>query len=103
MSTGGERARAASNSILRPKLLLSAALAALIIAAPTGEQTSALAMNLGSSFGAARFNSGPQTVVPGGNVGGSVGGNLGGTVIGNGRAIGIVGRGDLGNVSVNPG
>jgi hypothetical protein len=96
MGSGGERARAASNNILRPKLLLSAALAALIVAAPAGEQTSALAMNLGSSFGAVRFNSGPQTFVPRGN--------LGGTVIGNGRAIGIVGRGDLGNglSSVNP-
>jgi hypothetical protein len=91
MGSGGERARAASVRILRPKLLLSAALAALIVAAPTG---SALAMNLGSNFGVSRFNSGPQTFVPRGN--------LGGTVIGNGRPVNVIGHGDLGNGSGNP-
>src|SRR5258707_15349156 len=95
MGTGGERTRAASSNILRPKLLLSAALAALIVAAPTGERTSALAMNLGSSFGAARINSGPQTFVPKGNVGS--------TAIGKSNATGVVGRVNSGDgLSVNP-
>ena len=75
MGSGEERARTAlkSNKILRPKLLLSAALAALIVAAPTGDRTSALAMNLGSNFGAGRFsetthvNNGPR--LPTGNTG----------------------------------
>src|SRR5216684_2667964 len=95
MGSGGERARAESDRILRPKLLLSAALAALIIAAPTGERTSALAMNLGSNFGAARVSSGPHSFVPRGNFGGSL--------IGNGREPGVVGRGDPGKgLSGNP-
>jgi subtilisin family serine protease len=99
MGCGEERARTTSNKILRPKLLLlSAALAALIVAAPTGDRTSALAMNLGSNFGASRFsgpvhlNSGPHVTT----------GNFGGTVIGNGRAIGVVGRGDTGKGSSYP-
>jgi subtilisin family serine protease len=95
MGSGGERTRTASDRILPPKLLLSAALAALIIAAPAGDRTSALAMHLGSGFGAARLggagavhlNSGPR-VVPRGTVGG--------TSVGGGREVGIVGRGEHG-------
>jgi subtilisin family serine protease len=48
----GSGLKAPSNKIRRPKLLLSAALAALIVAAPTGDPTPASAMNLGSGFGA---------------------------------------------------
>jgi Subtilase family len=106
MGSGEERARTAlkSNKILRPKLLLlSAALAALIVTAPAGDRTSALAMNLGSDFGASRysgaasFNSGAAGRL---NRGPRVStGNFGSTGIGNGRAIGIVGRGDPGKGS----
>src|SRR5580704_12156658 len=91
MGSGEERTRTASVRILPPKLLLSAALAALIAAAPTGDRTAALAMNLGSSFGAARLggaatvhlNNGPR-IVPRGPVGGAW--------VGNGREVGIVGQ-----------
>src|ERR1700681_2865280 len=96
MSLGGERARTASNSILRPNLLLSAALAALIVAAPAGDRTSALAMELGSSLGAARFNSGPQI-----NSGPQVfvpRGSFGRPSIGNGREIGVLGHVDPGGL-----
>jgi subtilisin family serine protease len=80
MGSGEERTRTASGRILPPKLLLSAALAALIVAAPTGDRTAALAMNLGSSFGAARLggaasvhlNNAPR-IIPRGPVGGIVG------------------------------
>jgi hypothetical protein len=113
MGSGGERARTASDRILRPQLLLSVALAAIVIAAPAGEQTSAWAMNLGG-FGAARFNSGSlnsgsHVFVPRGNVGGPVTGTghaIGvvghvdpGPAIGNGRPIGVVGHVDPGKVS----
>src|SRR5579863_9740842 len=95
MGSGGERTRTASDRILPPKLLLSAALAALIIAAPAGDRTSALAMNLRSGFGAARLggagavhlNSGPR-VLPGRTVGA--------TSVGGGREVRIVGRGEHG-------
>jgi subtilisin family serine protease len=54
-------------------------------------------MGLGSGFGAVRFNSGPRTYVgPSGNLGHSA---VGHTTIGNGRAIGVVGRIDPGKVS----
>jgi len=92
MGSGEERTRTASGRILPPKLLLSAALAALIVAAPNGDRTAALAMNLDSSFGAARLggaatvhlNNAPR-IIPRGPVGGAS--------IGNGREVGIVGRG----------
>jgi subtilisin family serine protease len=95
MGPGGERTRTASERILPPKLLLSAALAALIIAAPAGDRTSALAMHLGSGFGAARLggagtvhlNSGPR-VAPRGT--------LGAVSVGGGREVGLVGRGEHG-------
>jgi len=57
MGSEGERARSAPAQTLRPQLLLSVALAALILAAPAGEHTAAQAMNLGS-FAPGRF-SGP--------------------------------------------
>src|ERR1700722_2303411 len=89
MGSGGERTHTASDGILSPKLLLSAALAAVLIVAPAGDRTSALAMRLGAGFGAGRLggagtvllNNGPG-VVPRSTVG-SVGG---------GREVGIVGR-----------
>jgi subtilisin family serine protease len=85
MGSGGDRTRTASGRILRPRLLVTAALAALIVAATTGGQTPARAM----SFTAARFNSGPHTSVSRGSVSGHEGG--------------IVGRGDSGKaVSTNP-
>jgi Subtilase family len=87
MGSGGEHPRTASDTILRPKLLLSAALAALIVAVPAADGTSALAMN----FAAARFNSGPHSFAPRGNIGG--------TAIGNGR-VGVVGHGDPGKGSL---
>jgi hypothetical protein len=83
---------------MRPKLLLSAALAALIVAAPTGDRTSALAMNLSSSLGSSRFT-GPVRLNSGSHVST---GNVSSTVIGNGRAVGVVGRGDSGRGSGNP-
>ena len=92
MGSGGERTRTSSHGILPPRLVLSAALAALIVAAPAGDRTSALAMNL-RGFGAARFggpvhfNNGPR-VVPRSAVGG--------TSAGGGREAGIVGRGEHG-------
>ncbi len=71
MGSGAERLKASANSIPRPKLLLSAALAALIVAAPAGDPTPASAMNLGSGFGGrfggpVRLNNGPR-IVPHGN------------------------------------
>ena len=86
MGSGEERTRTASDTILPPKLLLSAALAALIIAAPAGDRTSALAMNLRSGFGAARLggagavhlNSGPRVAAKG---------TVGGTSVGGGREV----------------
>ncbi|HWF96221.1 MAG TPA: S8 family serine peptidase [Xanthobacteraceae bacterium] len=91
MGSGEERTRTASGRILPPKLLLSAALAALIVAAPTGDRPSALAMNLGSGFGAGRL--GAAGTVHLSNV---PRGPVGGTAIGNGREVGIVGRGEHG-------
>src|SRR5476651_1220227 len=87
MGSGGDRAQTASNRIPRSRLLLSAALAALALAAPAGDPTSAQAMSLGSGFGAVRFNSGPRTSVgPSGNLGHSA---IGHTTMGNGRVIGV--------------
>jgi subtilisin family serine protease len=91
MGSGEERPRTASDKILRPQLLLSAALAALIVAAPAGDRTSARAMSLGSSFGAVRLNSGPHNFAPRGG--------FGRTAIGNGREIGVVGHVDPGKGS----
>jgi subtilisin family serine protease len=76
-------------------MLLSAALAALIVAAPTGGPTSAFAMNLGSGLGAARFggagavrlNNGPRFVPRG---------NPGSTSISGLHDVGIAGRGEHG-------
>jgi hypothetical protein len=51
MGSGAGRFKASTNNFRRPKLLLSAALAALIVAAPAGDPTPASAMNLGSGFG----------------------------------------------------
>jgi subtilase family protein len=98
MGSGRERARTSSGRILRPGLLLSAALAALMVAVPTGGRTSALAMNLGSGFAVSRFNNVPHTFVPSGPAGGArIGrGPVGATTIGNGRVVGVVGRGDPG-------
>jgi hypothetical protein len=48
MGSDADRARSAPAQALRPQLLVSVALAALILAAPAGEQTPAQAMNLGS-------------------------------------------------------
>jgi hypothetical protein len=67
--------------------LVSAALAALIVAAPLANRSSAWAMSLGG-FGAGRFNAGPHVFVPRGN--------LGGSPVGTGRAIGVVGHVDSG-------
>jgi hypothetical protein len=88
MGSGAERLQASANSIRRPKLLLSAALAALIIAAPAGDPTPASAMNFGSGFGArfggpVRLNNGPR-IVPHGSPGG--------TSIKLGHQAGIVGQ-----------
>src|SRR5437660_580104 len=101
MGSGIERAQASSHSFLRPRLAISAALAVLIVAAPSGDRTSALAMNLGSGFGGARFgaagamhlnhvplNNGPR-VAPRGNLGGT-------TIVGS-HNIGIVGHGEHGH------
>jgi subtilisin family serine protease len=97
MGSGGDRAHTASNSIPRSRLLLSAALAALVLAAPAGDPTSAQAMGLGSGFGAVRFNSGPRTYVgPSGNLGRST---IGHTAVGNGRDTGVVGHMDPAKVS----
>src|ERR1700692_2199639 len=99
LGSGEEPTRTtAPDRTMRPKLLLSAALAALIVAAPTGDRISALAMNLGSSSGSSRFtgpvrlNNGPRVST----------GNVSSTVIGNGRAVGVVGRGDTGQGPGNP-
>ena len=105
MGSGGERTPAASKPLpspklrLQPKLLLSAALAALILAAPAGDRTSA-AMELGG-FAGARFNGGPSVMGPAVTGMHSVvpGGNLGGTAIGVGRQPGLIGRGNVGVVS----
>jgi subtilisin family serine protease len=95
MGNGEERTRAVLNRVLRPKLLVSGALAALILAAPTGDRTSA-AMVLGTNFAAlrlnsdARFNSerpsGLRSFVPRGKFTGGA--------TGNGRELSVVGRGD---------
>ena len=103
MGCGEEGARTKSDKILRPKLLLSAALVALIVAAPTGDQASAQMqmMNVRPGFGGGgpvtgmgglgggRFNSGSQSFVPMAHVGP--------LAIGDGRNIGIIGRGDFRN------
>jgi subtilisin family serine protease len=91
MGSGAERPRTASDNILRPKLLLSAALAALMVAAPAGDRTSARAMSFGSGLAAARLNSGPHNFAPRGS--------LGRTAIGNGRETGVVGHVDPGKGS----
>jgi subtilisin family serine protease len=108
MGSGGARAHTASDRILRPTLLLSVALAALVVAAPAGNQTSAWAMQLGGS-GAARFNAGSHVFAPVGHIGGPVIGTghaIGvvghvepGPAVGNGRPIGVVGHVDPGNGS----
>jgi subtilase family protein/fervidolysin-like protein len=111
MGSGEDRARTASksskvvssNKVSRPKLLLSAALAALIVAAPASDQASAQMMSLGPNFGGGRAITGGGPVTGGGNLGGvRVNGGpqsfvplgpVGHTAIG---AVGIVGRGDPG-------
>jgi len=97
MGNGEERTRAASNRVLRPKLLVSAALAALILTAPAGDRTSAATV-LGTNFAALRLNSGPngpRSFVPRGKFTGGA--------IGNGRELSVVGRGDgPGKGSGNP-
>ena len=118
MGSDEQHARATQNKILRPKLLLvSAALVALIVAAPAADPTSALAMDLGSS-GFGRI-SGPTHISSGTFNGGSlnngvhvstggmhvVPGNVGGATVGNGHEIGVIGRvgqGSSGN-PCNPG
>jgi hypothetical protein len=96
MGSGEERARTASDKILRPKLLLSAALAALIVAAAAGDRASAMAISRGSHFGAVRLNTAQHSVVPRGNVGGREAGY--------GRVAGVTGRGDgYGNGRGGPG
>jgi hypothetical protein len=112
MGSDAERARSAPAQIPRPQLLLSVALAALILAAPAGEQTPAQAMNLGSfapgRLGPTRLNSGAFSSsvnhgvisggvhVPAGNTGGPAPkgnkGNGSGTAIGNGHDTGVIGR-----------
>jgi hypothetical protein len=97
MGSGGDRAHTTSNGLPRSRLLLSAALAALVLAAPAGDPTSAQAMNLGSGFGAVRFNSGPRTSIgPSGNLGHTA---IGHTAVGNGREIGVISHIDPGKVS----
>jgi len=103
MRSGQELARTThSNAISRPRLLLSAALAALLVAAATGNSASAQMQMMGlrpglggggavtgvGGFGGGRFNSGRQSFVPTGHVGH--------IAIGEGRNIGVVGRGDPG-------
>jgi subtilisin family serine protease len=98
MGSGAERTRTASHGILRPRLLVSAALAAIILASPAGDRTSS-AMVFGN-FAAARSNGGPRSFVPRENFGRTP---IGHTAIGNGRDVGTVGRGDTGKgSSTNP-
>src|SRR5258708_17626957 len=98
MGPGEQRLRPTSRNIMRPRLLVSAALAALVVAAPTGEPTARLAMNLGSGFATSRF----KEPVHLNNVPREPTGRLGNTKIGNGHVIGVLGRGDSGNGSGNP-
>jgi Subtilase family len=110
MCSDGERARTASQNLLRPQLLLaSAALAALVIAAPAG------AMDLGGSGsgrpgGSLRPSSGalstvPHATLPRGNGPHIFTGNsntLGsGNTLGNSHDVGVIGRGGKGT-SDNP-
>jgi hypothetical protein len=93
MGFGGKSTRTASDAILPPKLLLSAALAALIIAAPAGDRASALAMR--SGFGAARLGS-AGTVHPNSSLRVAPRGPVGGTSVDGGREARIVARGEHG-------
>jgi hypothetical protein len=125
LGSDGERARPAPAQIQRPQLLLSVALAALILAAPTGEQAPAQAMNLGS-FAPGRFSGPTQLnngafgsslnhgVIPGGALNGGVHvptgnggvhvstGNGGGTVP-TGNVGGTVPTGKVGGIAVDHG
>ena len=122
MGPGKERARTASksnkvfssNKVTRPKLLLSAALAALIVAAPASDQASAQMgqmqmMSVRPNFGGAGAVNGGGPITGGGAVMG--GGNLGGVHLNGGSQsyipsghvghiplgdVGVVGRGDPG-------
>jgi hypothetical protein len=111
MSPGEERVRTVSKpskvfspvKTWRPKLLLSAALAALIIAAPASDQASAQMMGLRPNFGGGGAVTGGGPVTGGGNLGGVRfnGGSFvplgpGHIAIGNIGNIGMVGRGDPG-------
>ena len=101
MRSRQERARTThSNAIPRPRLLLSAALAALLVAAPAGHQASAQMQMMGlrpslggggavtgvGGLGGGGFNSGRRSFVPTGHVGH--------IAIGEGPNMGVVGRGD---------
>jgi subtilisin family serine protease len=103
MRSGQDLARTThSNAISPPRLLLSAALAALLVAAPTGHQASAQMQMMGlrpslggggavtgvGGLGGGRFNSGRRSFVPTAHVGH--------IAIGEGPNIGVVGRGDPG-------
>jgi hypothetical protein len=100
MGSGADRLKIPSNRFRRPKLLLlSAALAALIVAAPAGDPTPASAMNLGSGFGGrfggpVRLNNAPRIVPHANPVG---------TSIKLGHDVGIVGHVEHGHdVPSNP-
>ncbi len=94
MRSGKRFARAHANAVARSKLLLSAALAALIVAASIGDEASAQMRMMGArpGFGAVRFNAAPRSFAPRGNLG---------AVTGNGRTLGVVGRSDPAGSSGN--
>jgi subtilisin family serine protease len=108
MCSDRERTRAALEKMLRPKLLLaSAALAALIIAAPAGAMNlSGSGFSIGRLGGPPRPNGGALSTVPHGTLPRSNGpnistGNISSNVSGAGHDVGVVGRGGN-SPSANP-